>query len=274
MSSYGATSSGGNSNTYQLVIISVIAAVIVIAAVVTLLYRRHRHQQFLRGLPAGITSVGYVLGATRPAPPPRRKKRRDFGPEPGLWDALVGEEDDSEDEYESDDESKDKLKEKELDDPEHWHVSWGKGRADAQPVAIALPAHPCLESAAGLSQAVSAYAAGTSPPPAALSMTLLIAMPDPSLAPVPDDGAYPVLRVGPHEEGALPPLQLSSTRIPVDSGWDALEQLRPPPPPKPAKPPPDAPAAPAAPSGIQRVRVDGFSRTLLRLPTQQRQPAN
>lgn len=89
-------------------------------------------------------------------------------------------------------------------------------------------------------------------------MTLLIAMPDPSLPMPADDGAYPLLRVGAHEDGALPPLQLSTARVAVDSGWDALDKLCPPPP---------APQ-PTAEHRVQRVRVDGFSRTILRLPSQ------
>ncbi|WOO77313.1 uncharacterized protein LOC62_01G000903 [Vanrija pseudolonga] len=248
MSSYPGSTGLASTNTYQLVIISVIAAAILVAAVTTLLYRRHRHQQIMRNLPAG----GYVV-----APPPpahRRKRRRDVGPEPVVWDALVGEEEDDEDE-DSDVEVGEKEKMKAdgdwLDDPEHWH-----------PVAIALPPHESVDGTTGpgLTRIISQYEAGQRPATPALDMTLLIAMPDPSLPTPADDGAYPLLRVGAHEDGALPPLQLSTARVAVDSssGWDALDKLCPPPPPPP----------PTAERGVQRVRVDGFSRTILRLPSQ------
>lgn len=80
-------------------------------------------------------------------------------------------------------------------------------------------------------------------------------MPDPTCTPLGDDD-YPLYHPPPSykaEDGILPPMQLATTEVPLVGHWADVEGLRP------VREP-----SPSPPGQVQRVRVDGFSRSFLR----------
>lgn len=131
--------------------------------------------------------------------------------------------------------------------------------ANAQPVAINLPPHPAQDPEDPNS---------VPPPHPNADITLLIAMPAPSLSCPPDDGLLPLLHLPPHlcprdaddfEDGgySFPSVQLGSTNLLVDADWAELDALKPPKPPKPLRAP--RPRRRHEPSPIE-----GFTRSLFR----------
>jgi hypothetical protein len=106
------------------------------------------------------------------------------------------------------------------------------------------------------------------PPPPNADITLLIAMPAPSLSCPPDDGLLPLLHLPPHlcprdaddfEDGgySFPSVQLGSTNLLVDADWAELDALKPPKPPKP-------PRAPRPRRRYEPSPIEGFTRSLFR----------
>ncbi|BEJ17126.1 hypothetical protein CspHIS471_0605270 [Cutaneotrichosporon sp. HIS471] len=255
---------------YQFVVVAIVACGVFAAGVITIMYRRRRQQIYAERMGLGgfqgrsrllLSDDGVLIQVRtrRPQGQHPRKKRPKLGPEPKIWDVEVGDcvvamdvqepepEDSDADSFESSiyegtpDKGTAKL------DVDEW-----------QPVAINLPPHPIHDPEDPNS---------VQPPDPNADITLLIAMPDPSLSCPPDDGNLPLLHLAPShcprdeldfEDGgyAFPNVQLGSTNLLVESDWAELDALKPPKPPK-------QPRVPRQ-RRYEASPLEGFTRSFLR----------
>ncbi|GMK57397.1 hypothetical protein CspeluHIS016_0402310 [Cutaneotrichosporon spelunceum] len=256
---------------YQFVVVAIVACGVFAAAVITVMYRRRRQQIYTERMGLGgfqgrtrlLRSDDGVLievPTRRPHGQHPRKKRPKLGPEPKIWDVEVGDCAVAQGGLDA---------EPEDSDADSFESSFYEGTPDKgtgtldvdewQPIAINLPPHPEHDPEDPTS---------VPPPDPNADITLLIAMPDPSLSCPRDDGKLPLLHLPPSccprdavdfEDGGyvFPNVQLGSTNLLVESDWADLDALKPPKPPKPPR--------------VQRTRrryeaspLEGFTRSFLR----------